>query len=175
MKQAIRNMYERRSVRKFLAEQIDKDRLTEVLEAGLRAPSAKNQQTWFFAAVQSKEGIASIRKVCADACGFSPEMDPFYAAPTVIVVFTDPNGADPVKDASLAMENMMLAAHEIGLGSCWINCVKVGFLSEEGKAVAKAWGVPEGHIPVGSLAIGIPDPDYVPREKVIRKNYVIVE
>ena len=175
MNEAIRNMYERRSVRKFDAEQVERNALLQVLDAGLHAPSAKNQQPWFFAAVQKEEGIADIRRVCADACGFAPDLDPFYAAPTVIVVFTDPSGADPVKDASLAMQNMMLAAHSIGLGSCWVNCVKVGFLTEEGKAVSKAWGVPEGYIPVGSLALGKPAADYVPREKEIREKYVIVE
>ena len=102
--------------------------------------------------------------------------DPFYGAPVVLVVLHNKETSWlGVYDGSLVMENMMLAAHSIGLGSCWVNCVKVGFLTEEGKAVSKAWGVPEGYIPVGSLALGKPAADYVPREKEIREKYVIVE
>ena len=175
MNEAIRNMYERRSVRKFSGEQVERDALMQILDAGLHAPSAMNQQTWFFAAVQNAQKIAAVRRVCADACGFGEERDPFYGAPTVIIVFAKADGCEPIKDGTLAMQNMMLAAHSVGVGSCWINCVKDGFSTENGKALAKEFGVPDGYIPVGSLAMGKAAADYVPREKEIRENYVIVE
>ncbi len=174
MNEAIKNIYERRSVRSFLPKQITKEELTTVLEAGIQAPSAMNRQSWYLLGVQNPAYVEGIRKLCVKARGMDENDNPFYGAPTIILVFGSGNHELAVRDGSLALQNMMLAAHSIGLGSVWINCVNDAFVTEEGKALAKEMGLPEGYEPVGSLAIGLSD-GAKPRDKVVEKKYKIVE
>lgn len=82
--------------------------------------------------------------------------DPFYGAPTYVLVFATADGANSLQDGSCVLENMMLAAHAIGLGSCWINREREMFATEEGKAMMKELGLPEGLMGVGALALGYP-------------------
>ncbi len=173
MNEAMKNIYERRSCRNFLPHQITKSELVEVLNAGMQAPSAMNQQSWFMVAVQDATKVEQIRKICVNACNMPEEKNPFYHAPTIILVFGKEGNIAPEKDASMATLNMMLAAQSLGLATCWINCVIEGMLSEDGKALAKSFGVPDGYKPVGSLAIGLSAGDK-PREKEVLKNYVLL-
>ena len=77
-------------------------------------------------------------------------MDPYYGAPTIILVFGDKSKATPAEDASLALGNMYNAAYSIGLGSCWIHRTGQMFESEEGKSLLKEWGVEGDYVGVGS-------------------------
>ncbi len=174
MNEAMKNIYERRSVRSFLPKQITKGELVTVLDAGMQAPSAMNRQSWFVLGVQNAEYVEEIRKLCVKTCEMKEDANPFYSAPTIVLVFGKADNGNSVRDGSLAMQNMMLAAHSIGLGSVWINCVNTAFSTEEGQAFAKKMGLPEGYAPVGSLAVGLPDGSK-PREKVVEKKYLIVE
>ena len=83
--------------------------------------------------------------------------DPFYGAPCVVIVFGDSNVYTYVEDGSLAMGNMMNAAHAVGLGSCWIHRAKEMFESEEGKALMAKWGIPESYKGVGNCILGYID------------------
>mgnify|MGYP005916579299 FL=1 len=85
------------------------------------------------------------------------EHNPFYDAPTVILVFADATQLAPIEDGCNVLENMMLAAHAIGLGSCWIYAAKVLFSTEEGAAFQKELGLSETDQIVGSIAVGYPD------------------
>lgn len=174
MNEAIRNIYERRSCRSFLAQQITEAELKEVLDAGMQAPSAMNQQSWFMVAIQNPEKVEAVRKLCVESCKMQPDANPFYGAPTIILVFGKQGNIAPEKDASLAMQNMMLAAQAMNLGSCWINCVNPAFATEAGRAMAKEFGLPDGYAPVGSLALGLPS-GVKPRDKQVLQNYVIVK
>ncbi len=173
MNPVLENIYSRRSVRSYLPQQITKAELTTVLEAGLQAPSAMNQQTWYFVAVQDEKAREQVRALSVAACGMQADADPFYGAPTIVLVFGRDGTIAPDKDGSLAMQNMMLAAHSIGLGSCWINCVCSAFSTEQGKALAASFGLPQGYHPVGSLALGIPG-GQTAAAKERQKNYTIV-
>lgn len=116
---ALNNLYERRSVRAYKPEQISKDELDAVLKAGLCAPSAMNRQPTVMLVVQDKETIALLSKLNAQVMG--RDIDPFYAAPTVIVVLADRTVPTHIEDGSLVLGNLMNAANALGLGSCWIN------------------------------------------------------
>lgn len=70
--------------------------------------------------------------------------DPFYGAPVVLVVLADKNKSTHLYDGSLVMGNLMLAAADLGLGSCWIHRAKEEFESEEGKGILKALGIEGG-------------------------------
>lgn len=174
MNETVKNIYERRSVRSYLPQQITTAELTEVLDAGMQAPSAMNQQSWFVLAVRNPQMRENVRKLCEETCGMQPGSDPYYGAPTILLMFGKVGNIAPDKDASLAMQNMMLAAHAIGLGSCWVNCVNTAFATEQGKNLAKEMGLPEGYAPVGSLALGLPAGEK-PQAKQPQKNYIIVK
>ena len=96
---------------------------------------------------------AILRKLNAEALG-KVDIDPFYGAPTIILVCSRADNSNCIKDGSLVIANIMLAAHSIGLGSCWINRCKEMLESEEGRQLAARLGIPEGYEGVGCVALG---------------------
>ena len=87
--------------------------------------------------------------------GSFPEgSDPFYGAPVVLIVLAEKDKPNRVYDGSLVIGNMMLAAHSIGLASCWINREDAMFASPEGQQMLRDWGLPEGLVGVGALSLG---------------------
>ena len=146
----------RRSVRNYKPDQITDDELKTVLEAGTWAPTAMGYQDPWIVAVQNPGLLKKISRMNAAVWG--RDIDPFYGAPTYVLVFaSDPaQWKNGVPDGSLVLGNMMNAAHAIGLGSCWINRESEMFATEEGKALMKEFGLPDGLIGIGALALGYP-------------------
>ena len=99
---------------------------------GSMPPSGMNQQSAKAVVVQSKERMQQLVQLAKAA--EQVDHNPFYDAPTVILVFADATQLAPLEDGCNVLENMMLAAHAIGLGSCWIYAAKVLFSTEEGAA-----------------------------------------
>lgn len=160
----------RRSFRAYKPEQITDEELKTVLEAGTWAPTGMGRQDPWIVAVQDPRLREKISRMNAEVWG--KDMDPFYGAPTFVLVFaSDPKvWPNSVPDGTLVLGNMMLAAHAIGLGSCWINREREMFSTEEGKALMQELGLPVGLIGVGALALGYPA--VPPREPKPRKeNY----
>ena len=133
MNSTVKDILERRSIRKFKPEQITEDELNTVLKAGMYAPTGMNRQSPIMVVLQNKETIEKVAKLNAKVMG--REANPFYGAPTVIIVFADSTIGTYIEDGSLVMGNLMNAAHAIGLGSCWVHRAKEVFESEEGKAL----------------------------------------
>ena len=166
----LRALRERRSCRSYKPEQIKDDELQAVLEAGTWAPTGMGRQDPWIVAVQNPELLKKISKMNAAFLGV--DTDPFYGAPTYVLVFgSDPAvWANSVPDGSLVLGNMMNAAHAIGLGSCWINREREMFATAEGKALMQGFGLPDGLIGIGALALGYPAAP--PRDPKPRKeNY----
>ncbi len=149
-------MYEtilsRRSVRKYQSQQVSDAHLDAVLEAGLYAPTAKNNQKPIMVAVRDKQTRDQLSRMNAAVMGV--DTDPFYGAPCVIVVLADPEFPTWIDDGSLVLGNLMNAAHALNLGSCWINRARECFDTPEGKALLKQWGVPEHYRGVGNCILG---------------------
>ena len=98
--------------------------------------------------------------------------DPFYGAPTVLIVLADPERGTYVEDGSLVMGNLMLAAHAVGVDSCWIHRAKEEFESPEGKQILKDLGITGDYEGIGHCILGYADceePTAAPR----KENYVI--
>lgn len=144
----------RRSCRKYKAEQITDEELQAVLEAGMYAPTSRGMQPPFIVAVQDKRLMDELAAMNAGIMGVTS--NPYYDAPTYVLVFAPADAHNPVQDASCVLENMMLAAHAIGLGSCWIHREREMFSTERGKELMKSWGLPDGLMGVGALALGYP-------------------
>ena len=153
--EVIRALKTRRSVRSYKPEQITDDELKTVLEAGTWAPTAKGLQDPWIVAVQNPALLEKIRRMNAAVWG-REDIDPFYGAPTYVLVFGTADWVNAVPDGSLVLGNMMLAAHAIGLGSCWINREREMFATEEGKALMADLGLPDNLIGIGALSLGYP-------------------
>lgn len=158
----------RRSIRKYKAEQITDDELQTVLEAGTYAPTGKNLQSPFIVAVQSPELVGRLVRMNAEIMG--KEGNPYYGAPTIVLVFVPlPEiNKNAVQDGSLVLGTMMLAAHSIGLASCWINREREMFSTPAGQSLMRELGVPEGYMGIGALSLGyssIPLPKPLPRKE----------
>ena len=156
MNETLKVLKERRSVRKYKAEQIRDEELNAILEAGTWAPSAKGLQTSVMVVVQDPETIAWMSKLNAEIQG-NPGTDPFYGAPTVVVVLGDGEKLNWLQDGSLVIGNLMTAAAALGLGSCWINRAIETFERPEGKALLKKWGLGETWKGVGNCILGYTD------------------
>ncbi len=158
----------RRSIRKYSTEQVSDEELKAVLEAGTYAPTGHNAQDPLIVAVQNPDIIKRLSKLNARIMG--TEGDPYYGAPTIVLVFVPRPEDNPnsVQDGSLVLGNMMLAAHSLGLGSCWINREREMSDTPEGKALQKELGIPEEYMGIGALSLGRParpNPQALPRKE----------
>lgn len=169
--EVLKAIKERRSIRRFKKEQITDEELNTVLEAGTWAPTGMGTQEPFIVAVQDESQMSVLSTINAEIMG--AKSDPFYGTPTQVYVFAPAANANGVKDGSLILGSMMLAAHSIGLGSCWINRVDKMVDYDEVKDLMKAWGLPEGLMGVGSLALGYPEGEPHPA-KPRKKDYARV-
>lgn len=168
MNKTIEDLMNRRSIRKYKPEQISRQELDTVLNAGICAPTGMNRQSPILIAVQNKQVRDKLSKMNAAVMG--SDSDPFYGAPTVIVVLAAAESPHAVQDGSLVMGNLMNAAKAIDLGSCWINRAKEMFETEEGKQLLAEWGVQGDYIGIGHCILGYPDEE--PAMKPRKENYI---
>ncbi|MBQ6475352.1 MAG: nitroreductase family protein [Clostridia bacterium] len=157
----------RRSIRKFKQEQVKDEELALVLEAGTYAPTASGTQGCKIVVVQEEESLAAVRKLNAKVLGRpSADPDPYYGAPTILIVFATPESHAPHRDGAAVMTNLLNAAYAVGLASCWIDRPIQMFEMPEGKALLKKWGLSEDLQGVASIALGYADmPDPQPKER----------
>ena len=153
----------RRSIRRYKPEQVTDAHLDAILEAGIYAPSGMNTQNTVMVAVRDKQTRDQLSRMNAAVMG--TDKDPFYGAPCVVVVLVEPERYTAVEDGSLVLGNLMNAAYEIGVGSCWIHRARQMFESDEGKALLKKWGLREDLIGVGNCILGYPDEDPAPKPR----------
>ena len=158
MRETVLDLQNRRSVKEFKKEQITDAELMDVIKAGMNAPSGGNKQSPIFIVVQNPEWIHKLSVL--NAAGAPKGVDPFYGAPTVILVLAEKNVGDPVEDASLAIGNMLNAAYAMGLGSRWINRIRQTFETDLGKELLKECGYEGEYIGVGSCILGYPANGY---------------
>ena len=153
MNETLKTLQERRSIRCYSKQQVDEAALNAILEAGTWAPSGMGTQASVLVAVQDPETIALMSRLNAQIMG-QDGTEPFYGAPTVVVVLADGENPNWLKDGSLVMGNLMNAAASLGIGSCWINQLRETCDVPEVRALLTEYGVPEDHIVVCSAAIG---------------------
>ena len=174
MENAVLKLLEtRRSVRSYQDKQVDKETLDAILRAGTFAATGMNRQSPIIVAVQNKETIQTLSKMNAAVMG--RDGDPFYGAPTVVLVSSVMNPApmDNVKysDAAGIVENMALAATEIGVGACHI-WGAVRALNASPDLLAEL-NLPQGRVPCCAIALGHTDEVYTRRE--IKKNRIATD
>lgn len=188
MNEMIEKIITRHAIRRFQDRQIQEDALEQILQAGLYAPSAGNNQYSRIVVCQDSEINLQLgkRNRSADLVSTTPpeKIQPvsaeqpsirddlsiktaFYNAPTVLALFTR-NSRYAHDDAAFMAENMWLAAHFLGLGACYIGRAEETFATEYGQKLRKDWGIPGDMAPVGFLLLGYregPEPHAKPRKE----------
>lgn len=154
---------ERRSIKKYKADvMVEEELIDKVIEAGLYAASGRGKQSPVIIAVTDKELRDKIAEKNCQIGGFQEGFDPFYGAPVILIVIADATVNTAVYDGSLALGNMMLMAHELGLGSCWIHRAKEEFEDGFGKEILSRLGIEGDYVGVGHLALGYADTELPP-------------
>ncbi|MBQ4076494.1 MAG: nitroreductase [Mailhella sp.] len=152
MKETLQDIKDRRSCRKFSERQIEDEKLDAILEAGTWAATGRGMQSPIMVVVQDRPTLEKLSKMNAAILGVAS--DPFYGAPTAVIVLADKSRPTYLEDGSLVMGNLMLAAHAVGAASCWIHRAREVFESEEGKAMLKEWGIEGDYAGIGHCALG---------------------
>ncbi len=174
MNEMIEKIVSRHAIRKFQSRQIEDDILEQILQAGLYAPSAGNNQRGTIVVTQNREvnlelgklnrsadivnkaDPKTIKAVSAEQPSIRDDLNiqnAFYDAPTVLAIFTR-KGRYCHDDAAFMAENMWLAAHFLGVGACYIGRAEETFASEYGKELRRNWDIPEDLEPAGFLLLG---------------------
>lgn len=169
MNETLQTLKNRRSVRSYLPEQIKDEELQQILEAGIYAPTGMGAQSPIIVVVQDKETIAYLSKLNAAVMGSTS--DPFYGAPTVVVVLADRSRGTCVEDGSLVIGNILNAAASLGVGSCWIHRAKEVFDTPEGKALLEKWGIQGDYVGVGNCILGYAKGEIL-AAKPRKENYI---
>ena len=162
----------RRSVRKYKTDMIPRDIIERIVEAGTYAANGRGHQASIILAVTNKELRDRLSEMNRKNGGWDEGFDPFYGAPVVLVVLAEKDWPTHVYDGSLVMGNLMLAAHAVGVDSCWIHRAKEEFASPEGKALLKEWGLSENYVGIGHCILGYRDCEY-PEAKERKADYIV--
>lgn len=188
MNEMIEKIRTRHAIRRFQEKQLDEETLNQILQAGLYAPSAGNNQRSRIVVCQDREINEQLGKisrymqykgrnpaeiahsVSADQPSIQDDftlMDGFYHAPTVLTIFS-PKMRFTYEDAAMIAENLQLAAHFLGVGACYVGRTEEVFATEYGQALRKQWGIGEDFIAVGNVLLGYregPAPHEKPRKE----------
>ncbi|GAW28467.1 nitroreductase family protein [Carboxydocella sp. ULO1] len=142
---------ERRSVRRFSGEAVADATITRILEAALQAPSAGNLQPWKFYVVKKQESKKALGEAAwqQEFIASAPVVIVVSALPELVAAHYGPRGRDlyVIQDTAAAIMNLLLAAHAVGLGSCWVGA----FLEKE---VRRIIGAGEDELPVAIIPLG---------------------
>jgi nitroreductase len=167
--QLLEAIYARRSVRAYTDEPVPRATLEKLMQAAVQAPTAMNQQPWAFGIIQGADQLKSYSDrtkayLLENIDTFTmlgryrdfftnPDTHLFYNAPAVIIIFAKPGSATPDSDCSMAALNLMLAACDMGLGTCWIGFFVFYLKQPEVKA---EFGIPEDYRIIAPIVVGHP-------------------
>ncbi len=166
MNEVINTILTRRSIRVYNTDKpIAQADLDLILKAGLYAPSGCNAQPWHFTVLQNKEirhllNVETKKELLKTTSQMflnmakNDKFDIFYNAPIAIIVSMDPLAEAPVSDCAAATQNMLLAAHSLGIGSCWVGLITYLFDSERGEAYRRLLNIPDGYKPLHAAVFG---------------------
>ena len=160
----------RRSIRKFKPDMIPEETMNTIIEAGTYAATGMRMQSPITIAVTNKKVRDELSALNAKIMGKDEDFDPFYGAPVVLIVLADKNRPTYIYDGTLVMGNLMNAAHDQGIGSCWIHRAKEEFEGDYGKEMLAKLGIEGDYEGIGHCVLGYADQE--PEAKPRKENYV---
>ena len=143
---------QRHSCRNYSDKKVEEEKIDQVIQAGIDAPTGMNKQETIFLAITDEKVIADLSRLNASIMG--RQGDPFYGAKTVIVVLAKKQARTYVYDGAIASAYMLLEAEALGLGACWIHRAKESFSTLEGKAILKRAGITEEVEGISNIILG---------------------
>jgi len=168
-------IYQRRSVRAYTDQPVDKATVEALIKAATYAPSSMNEQPWAFAVIQDPRKLASwserikahvLKRLKPDSpmakyreMLSNPDYDVFHRAGTLIIICARPGTHNGAEDCSLAAQNLMLAACATGLGTCPIGFARL-WLSQA--RIKRSLGIPDAYVPVFPVVVGYPSGETPP-------------
>lgn len=170
MNEVIENIKTRRSIKKYKSDMVPRELLDIISECGTYAPSGLNKQSPIILEITNKAMRDRLARLNALVGGMPDNFDPFYNAPVVFIILADKSIPTYIYDGSLVMENMMLAAHSLGIGSCWIHRAKEMFETNEGKEILKDLGITGDYEGIGNCIIGYSDMETTLKPR--KENYI---
>lgn len=162
MAETLKTIISRRSVRKFKSDMVPKDIIEKIVQAGTYAPTGRGKQSPIIIAVTNRELRDRLSKMNARIMGKDEDFDPFYNAPVCLIVLANREMPTYLYDGTLVMANLMLAAEDLGVGSCWIHRAKEEFMSDEGREILKSLGIEGDYEGIGHCVLGYPDGEVLP-------------
>ena len=163
----------RRACRSFSSREVEDNKIKEIVEAGLLAPSGMNRQTPIIIVIKDKKTRDKLMKLNAQI--LNRDMDTFYGAPVIMLVAAHKDGLS-VYDGAATIENMLLEATNQRLASCWIHRAKEELELEEGRKILSFTGLNfDDYVGVGHVIVGYPTEGYKPAPKVIKENRVFIK
>ncbi len=168
--EAIKN---RRSIRKYKPDMVEQDKIDKIVEAGLYAASGMNRQATKIIVIKNKELRDKMSAEKRKIDGWQDGLDPFYGAPVVLVVLANTEQVTYIEDGSLVMGNLMLAAHALGVGSCWIHRAKEAFDLPEYKKFLESLGITGNWVGIGYCILGYTDEEPVAQPRKPNRVYVV--
>jgi nitroreductase len=162
-------LIERRSIKKYKPDPVPQDMVRKICTAGTYAPSGRNRQPAIILAVTDKSVRDRLSAINARILG--TDADPSYGAPCVLCVLVDRQYNTSIYDGSLVMQNLMLAAYSLGLGSCWIHRARETFDDEEGKAILRDAGIEGDYEGIGHVILGYAEGEQ-PKAAPRKANYI---
>jgi nitroreductase len=167
MNAVLETIRRRRTVRAYREEQLPRETLDQILEAGIYAPTGHNDQPWHFTVIRNRDVIGELNRRAKEELklspiewmqrsGNNPAYDISYGAPTLVIVSGRTNAITPLVDCSAAIQNMLLAAESFGVGSAWLGLFSA-YLRKPGSG--KEYGIPDGFEPYYSVALGFKKDD----------------
>ena len=165
MAETLTTLKTRRSCRTYKPNHVEEEKLNAILEAGTYAATGMGKQSPIILVVKNPAVREKLAKLNAAAMGM--DIDPFYGAPELLVVLANKAVPTYLYDGSLVMGNMMNAAADLGVASCWVHRAKEEFESEEGRAILKELGIEGDYEGIGNLILGYaagPAPSPAPRK-----------
>ena len=160
----------RRSIRKFKPDIIPEETMNTIIEAGTYAATGMGMQSPIIIAVTNKKVRDELSALNAKIMGKDEDFDPFYGAPVVLIVLADKSRPTYIYDGTLVMGNLMNAAHDRGIGSCWIHRAKEEFEGDYGKEMLAKLGIEGDYEGIGHCVLGYADQE--PEAKPRKENYV---
>lgn len=153
MNAVIQNMLDRHSCRSFTNQPIEQEKIDDLITAAVWAPSGMNRQSWHFIMITNQEKIQQLAAAIRKADN-RPESYNFYAPTAFFIVSGERDNHNCELDGAAALENVLLAATSLGLGSCWINQVRATCDDPEVRALLTEFGMPENHIVNAAASLG---------------------
>ena len=155
MSEVMKNIKSRRSYRDFTDREIAKEDLDQILESAIYAPSGMNKQSWCFTVLRKRENIQKLAKVVGRLANRGDGYD-FYDPKALIIVSNVRDFRNAEADCAVALENIFLAAEDLGIGSCWIDQFR-GICDEpEVREFLDSYGIPSDYVVWGAASLGYP-------------------